>query len=90
MTMCSGKSVTHCCVFNGQECKYLETNTMPDRVWVCGLMRKYGQDWDTVIASPEWQTDVLPLYQTFVWPFSEEKYTCKTWPSWGCDCKGGK
>lgn len=90
MTMCSGNSVSICCVFNGQQCKYLETNTMPDRTWVCGLMRQYSQDWDTVIASPEYQADVIPLLETFVWPFNEVKHNCKTWPSYTCDCKGGK
>ena len=89
MTMCSGKNVTHCCVFNGQQCKYLEANTLPDRVWVCGLVRQYG-DFDAAIASAEWQADILPLYQKFVWPFNEEKHDCKTWPWFTCDFKDGR
>jgi hypothetical protein len=84
---CSGNSKDHCCIYGGVVCKYLEIDTMPGRHWVCGLMRELG-DWDLVIASPEYQKDLVPLYEKYVWPHSDVKYNCKTWPSHNCDCRG--
>lgn len=83
--ICHGNAADHCCYFGGKVCKYLEENTMPNRRWVCALMREH-QDWDKVIADPRYQKDVLPLMQKHVWPFHEVKWNCKTWPAEGCDC----
>jgi len=82
---CSGNSKDHCCIFAGVVCKYLEVDTMPERHWVCGLMRELG-DWDKVIASDQYQKDIIPLLEKHIWPFYPVKYNCKTWPSKGCDC----
>lgn len=78
---CSGNMVTHCCVFKGIDCKYLEVDTLPDRHWVCGLMRKLG-DWDKVIASAEYQKDIQPLCDRYL----KNRLNCKTWPSEDCNC----
>lgn len=85
MKPCHGNSPTHCCIFRGQVCKYLEENTMPDRRWVCGLMREH-QDWDLVLSDIRYIRDVAPLMAKYVWPYHNVKYNCKTWPTEGCDC----
>jgi hypothetical protein len=85
MTPCSGNAYDHCCYFGGKVCTFLEENTLPDRKWVCGLMREH-QDWDKVLADPMYQQVVIPLLEQYVWPHSEVKYTCKTWPTGGCCC----
>ena len=85
MRPCHGNSKDHCCIFGGKVCKYLEQNTMPDRHWVCGLMREL-QDWDKVLKDERYQKDVVPLWETFCWPHHEVKYNCKTWPAEVCGC----
>ena len=59
---CLGNSEDHCCYLKGVACKHLEENTVEDRRWVCGLRRKLG-NWDDVIASTEYQTDVAPILE---------------------------
>jgi len=44
---------------------------MPGRKWVCGLRRKLG-NWDLVLASPEYKTDVAPKLNPGI--------NCKDWP----------
>lgn len=84
---CSGNSALHCCIFAGKNCQYLEVDTMPDRHWVCGLMREL-KDWDMVIVSKRYQRDIIPLMAEHIWPHYDIKYNCKTWPSETCDCNG--
>jgi len=84
---CSGNTPAHCCVYGGVVCPYLEENTIPNRRWVCGLMREH-QDWDKVLADPRYKKTLTPLYEKFVWPFYSVKYNCKTWPVKGCECDG--
>lgn len=83
---CSGNGADHCCWFKGKVCKYLEENTIPGRRWVCGLMREHNGDWDATIADPRYQRDIMPLMQRLIWPGHGVEYTCKTWPSKGCEC----
>ena len=78
---CTGNTETHCCIFGGVKCKYLEVDTIPGRHWVCGLMREL-RDWDTVIASERYQRDIQPLCDKFL----KGKYNCKTWPAEDCYC----
>ena len=70
---CAGNSETHCCWLEGQECRYVEENTVPGRRWACGLMRRYGS-WGAVLASPEYHADVAPILAPW-------GYTCKDWPA---------
>lgn len=72
MASCHGNTEDHCCYIAGEACPYLEENTLPDRKWVCGLMRKLG-DWDLVIASPEYQQDVAPHFDPL-------GINCRDWP----------
>lgn len=69
---CFGNKDSHCCSINGKDCKYLEENTMPDRRWACGLMRKL-QDWDAVLISKEYITDVKGK-------FAHPETNCRDWP----------
>lgn len=48
---CPGDREDHCCYVNGEPCRYLEENTLPDRRWVCGLRRALGS-WEAVHADP--------------------------------------
>lgn len=69
---CHGNAETHCCWLGGVVCPYLEENTMPDRRWACGLMRKH-KDWDSVLSSKEYRKTVAPVLEPF-------GHTCKDWP----------
>ena len=69
---CSGNAETHCCWLDGQECKYLEENTVEGRRWACGLRRALG-DWDLVLESPEYKKDVAPKLEPL-------GYNCRDWP----------
>ena len=69
---CLGQLDDHCCYVNGVACKHLEENTQVERRWTCGLMRKLN-NWDDVIASSEYQTDVAPY-------FDPKGMNCKDWP----------
>jgi len=72
MAICKGNNKDHCCWFAGKPCQYLEENTVPDRRWVCGLRREYG-DWDRAIASEEYQSTIEPH-------FGPQGVNCKDWP----------
>lgn len=85
MLPCSGNTKDHCCYFAGKVCPYLEENTLPNRHWVCGLMREH-QDWDKVLSDDRYRKDVVPLWEKCIWPFYTEKYNCKNWPTESCDC----
>ena len=85
MKPCHGNTSDHCCYFDNRVCKYLEENTLPDRRWVCGLMREH-QDWDKVLADTRYKQDVLPLLEQHVWPYYGVNYTCKDWPTERCCC----
>lgn len=82
---CHGNAKTHCCIFAGVECIYLEVDTMPNRHWVCGLMREH-QDWDKVLNDPRYKQNVEPLWAKYLWPGRKIKHNCKTWPAETCDC----
>lgn len=70
--VCSGNTEDHCCYLRGKPCPHLEQHTMPDRKWVCGLRRKLG-DWDKVLESEEYLTDVAPVFEPL-------GINCRDWP----------
>lgn len=75
---CCGNGNDHCCYVKGSPCKYLEENTVEGRRWACGLRRKYG-NWDDVIASIEYQTDIVPVWGN---PLEDPTVlNCKDWPN---------
>ena len=67
---CLGNGKDHCCYVNGNPCLYLEENTMPDRRWVCGLVRQLGC-WDLVLESASYQDNVAPHFGDM---------NCRDWP----------
>lgn len=85
---CTGNHTDHCCYINGQVCRFLEKNTVPGRVFACGLMRKLG-NWDAVLDSREYQEHIEPH-------FGPKGINCREYPDtnapsrqW-CDlCKRG-
>ena len=72
MAVCSGNSKGHCCWFNNEPCRYLETNTVEGRKWACSLRRKYG-NWDDAMASEEYQSNIEPH-------FGPMNIICADWP----------
>ena len=77
--ICHGNAADHCCYFGGKVCKYLEENTMPNRRWVCALMREH-QDWDKVLADSRYQNNIVPLWEEYVWPSHGRESSCKDFP----------
>jgi hypothetical protein len=57
---CSGNSVDHCCYVNGERCPHSIDNH-EGRRWACGLRAQYG-NWDDVLTSTEYLTDVAPAF----------------------------
>ena len=73
--VCYGNHEKHCCIFRGVVCPYLEENTLPDRRWVCGLMREMG-DWNKVLDSHAYRNRVQPLFDSVP---ELEGENCKDW-----------
>ena len=69
---CDGNSDEHCCWVDGQECLYVEENTVEGRRWSCGLRRELG-NWDDVLASDRYQENVAVH-------FEPKGIDCKSWP----------
>jgi len=67
---CNGNRDDHCCYVNGNACRFLEMDTVPDRKWVCGLRRELG-DWDLVIEDQRYLEHVAPVFG---------EMNCRDWP----------
>lgn len=78
---CDGTSTDHCCYVKGEECRFLERNTVVGRYWACGLLRVHGT-WEAVYALPEWQEHVKPMFDE-LWPGKG----CGDWPFPGTTCE---
>jgi len=48
---------------------------MPDRRWVCGLMREHG-DWDIVLEDQRYKEIVQPLFDMA----GIGNWNCRDWP----------
>ena len=67
---CNGNRDDHCCYVNGNACRFLEMDTVPDRKWACGLRRELG-DWDLVIQDQRYLEHVAPVFG---------EMNCRDWP----------
>lgn len=56
---CHGNGAEHCCWIDGEQCRFLETDTVPGRHWVCGLRRELGS-WDRVHLDERYLRTVRP------------------------------
>lgn len=79
--MACGNQEDHCCYF-GDPCEFLEKNTMPDRIWACGLRRQYGS-WDAVYESPEFSIVLANAIRMGL----PNTYKCHEWPLVGYKCE---
>ena len=79
---CMGNSKDHCCYVKGEPCKYLEKDTVPGRIWACGLMREL-QDWDKVINDSRYKEGPGAHFDTL-------GINCKDWPDKPAGVKCGE
>lgn len=78
MPRCSGNTEEHCCWIDGVECIYLETDTIPDRHWVCGLRRELGS-WNAVHQDERYLINIKSK-------LSPHLGDCGNWPPDGVVC----
>jgi hypothetical protein len=79
MALCRA-GAEHCCWVDGEVCRFLEIDTMPDRHWVCGLRRRLGS-WEAVHVDPGYLEHVKPAWQR-----TEAITDCGDWPGPGVIC----
>lgn len=73
---CHGNGKEHCCWFKGEQCSFLEENTVSGRRWSCGLYNEL-QDWDKVLADKRYIKIVQPKFDaTNGLKFAN----CRDWP----------
>lgn len=75
---CHGNCESHCCIFRGVVCPFVEENTIPGRRWTCGLFRELGT-WEKVLKDKRYKKQVQPLFNT-VPGFIDKRYTCANYP----------
>ena len=68
---------------------YLRENAVEGRRWSCALYNQYG-NWDDVIASTEYQTNIQPLWDNYKVGagVSRPGLSCATWPPPDMVCNG--
>jgi len=76
-----GTTSTHCCWFEGVQCKFLEVSTVPGFNWSCALRRELG-DWKLVHTDPRYLAEVKPKWDTL--PYKD--VGCGDWPPPGIKC----
>lgn len=78
--VCTGNTPEHCCWVDGEVCRFLEIDTMPDRHWVCGLRRRLGS-WEAVHNDPGYIEHVRPM-----WNRINPSVNCGDYPPQGEAC----
>lgn len=79
--MLCGTASTHCCWFEGVQCKFLEVSEVPGFNWSCSLRRELG-DWKLVHEDPRYISEVKPRWDKL--PYVN--LNCGDWPPKGMTC----